>query len=82
MTENNTKSMQAEKAALLGEVPGKTTTRRLILGTGIAAVAVALGAWWWMGEGSAAPRYVTQAPVRDDLTVTVTATLAESRPES
>lgn len=74
MTENNTKSMQAEKAALLGEVPGKTTKRRLILGTGIAAVAVALGAWWWMGEGSAAPRYVTQAPVRDDLTVTVTAT--------
>ena len=74
MTENNTKSMQAEKAALLGEVPGKTTKRRLILGTGIAAVAVALGAWWWMGEGSAAPRYVTLAPVRDDLTVTVTAT--------
>ena len=74
MTENNTKSMQAEKAALLGEMPGKTTKRRLILGMGIAAVAVALGVWWWMGEGSAAPRYVTQAPVRDDLTVTVTAT--------
>ena len=44
MTENNTKSMQAEKAALLGEMPGKTTKRRLILGMGIAAVAVALGA--------------------------------------
>lgn len=74
MTENNTKSMQAEKAALLGEMPGKTTKRRLILGMGIAAVAVALGAWWWTGESSAAPRYVTQAPVRGDLTVTVTAT--------
>lgn len=74
MTENNTKSMQAEKAALLGEVPGKTTKRRLILGMGVAAVAVALGAWWWTGESSAAPRYVTQAPVRGDLTVTVTAT--------
>lgn len=74
MTENNTKSMQAEKAALLGEVPGQTTKRRLILGMGVAAVAVALGAWWWTGESSAAPRYVTQAPVRGDLTVTVTAT--------
>lgn len=74
MTENNTKSMQAEKAALLGEMPGKTTKRRLILGMGTAAVAVALGAWWWTGESSAAPRYVTQAPVRGDLTVTVTAT--------
>lgn len=74
MTENNTKSMQAEKAALLGEMPGKTTKRRLILGMGIAAVAVALGAWWWTGESSAAPRYVTQAPVRGDLTVTVMAT--------
>lgn len=74
MTENNTKSMQAEKAALLGEVPGQTTKRRLILGMGIAAVVVALGAWWWTGESSAAPRYVTQAPVRGDLTVTVTAT--------
>ena len=74
MTENNTKSMQAEKAALLGEVPGQTTKRRLILGMGVAAVVVALGAWWWTGESSAAPRYVTQAPVRGDLTVTVTAT--------
>ena len=74
MTENNTKSMQAEKAALLGEMTGKTTKLRLILGMGIAAVAVALGAWWWTGESSAAPRYVTQAPVRGDLTVTVTAT--------
>ncbi len=74
MTENNTKSMQAEKAALLGEMPGKTSKRRLILGMGVAAVAVALGAWWWTGESSAAPRYVTQAPVRGDLTVTVTAT--------
>ena len=46
----------------------------MILGTGIAAVAVALGVWWWTCESSAAPRYVTQAPVRDDLTVTVTAT--------
>lgn len=74
MTENNTKSMQAEKAALLGEVPGQTTKRRLILGMGVAAVVVALGAWWWTGESSVAPRYVTQAPVRGDLTVTVTAT--------
>ncbi len=66
--------MNADKAALLGEVPGKTTKRRWLLGAGIVAVVAAAGGWWLTMGGAAAPNYVTQAPVRGDLTVTVTAT--------
>ncbi len=71
-TQQNTQD--AQKAALLGEAPGGKLKRRLVLGACVAAVAAAAGGWWFYSGGAAAPSYVTQAPTRGTLTVTVTAT--------
>jgi HlyD family secretion protein len=72
-----TTSTAASIDDLLGEGGGaRAPWRRPALWLGLVAlIAIAAGAWWWLGQrqAAAAPRYVTQPVTRGALTVTVTA---------
>ena len=78
MTDSNQKENTNEKeakAALLGKTQaGGSKKRRLLMGAGAAAVVAVCAAWWFWGGASGGVNYVTQAPVRGDLVVSVTAT--------
>jgi HlyD family secretion protein len=65
-----------ELAVLLDEPAARPWYRRPALWGGVAGLAIAAGAlWWWQQRqaADAAPSYTTQAAVRGNLTLTVTA---------